>query len=206
MRGWVLSFLLVMLACLAAGPMPEARAAVSRAAMEVASVRTQPSGKRIRFDAGHYPKLSLPDGRQETVRSMLNIAKPMHFGDFVWDEDRIPSGPVWVRIDLARQILSVFRDGHEVGSAVILYGTDGKRTPTGSFTVLEKNPDYYSHSYHAPMPYMLRLTKDGVAIHGSKVHEGWATHGCIGVPLGFAKLLFATAHKGDPVVILPAQS
>jgi len=206
MRGWVLSFLLVMLACLAAGPMPEARAAVSRAAMEVASVRTQSSGKRIRFDAGHYPKLSLPDGRQEMVRSMLNIAKPMHFGDFVWDEDRIPSGPVWVRIDLARQILSVFRDGHEVGSAVILYGTDGKPTPTGSFTVLEKKPDYYSHSYHAPMPYMLRLTKDGVAIHGSKVHEGWATHGCIGVPLGFAKLLFATAHKGDPVVILPAQS
>jgi hypothetical protein len=206
MRGWVLSFLLVMLACPAFGPMPEARAAVSRAAMEAASVRAQPSGKRIRFDAGHYPKLSLPDGRQETVRSMLNIAKPMHFGDFVWDEDRIPSGPVWVRIDLARQILSVFRDGHEVGSAVILYGTDGKRTPTGSFTVLEKNPDYYSHSYHAPMPYMLRLTKDGVAIHGSNVHEGWATHGCIGVPLGFAKLLFATAHKGDPVVILPAQS
>jgi hypothetical protein len=184
----------------------QTRAAVTRDAMEVASIRTPPSGERVRFDAGHYPKLSLPDGRQEVVRSMLNITTPMHFGNFVWDEDRIPSGRVWVRIDLARQILSVFRDGHEIGSAVILYGTDGKPTPTGSFTILEKNPDYYSRSYHAPMPYMLRLTKDGVAIHGSKVREGWATHGCIGVPLGFAKLLFATAHKGDPVVIIPAQS
>ena len=200
-------FLLALLACLA-GVLsePQARAAVTRAAMEEASVRTPPSGARIRFDAAHTPKLSLPDGRQEVVRSMLNITTPMHFGNFVWDEDRIPAGRVWVRIDLARQILSVFRDGHEIGSAVILYGTDGKPTPTGSFTILEKNPDYYSHSSHAPMPYMLRLTKDGVAIHGSKVREGWATHGCIGVPLGFAKLLFATAHKGDPVVILPAQS
>jgi hypothetical protein len=204
MSGSVRSFLLILLACLML--MPQARAAVSRAAMEAASIRTPPSGARIRFDAGHYPKLSLPGGRQEVVRSMLNIDRPMHFGDFVWDEDRIPAGPVWVRIDLARQILSVFRDGHEIGSAVILYGTDGKPTPTGSFAILEKNPDYYSRSYQAPMPYMLRLTQDGVAIHGSTVREGWATHGCIGVPLGFARLLFTAAKKGDPVVILAAQS
>jgi lipoprotein-anchoring transpeptidase ErfK/SrfK len=137
---------------------------------------------------------------------VLNVAKPMHFGSFVWDEDHIPRGPVWVRIDLTRQLLSVFRSGHEIGSAVILYGTDGKPTPTGSFTILEKDPDHYSRSYDAPMPYMLRLTNDGVAIHGSNVREGWATHGCIGVPLDFARLLFAAASKGDLVVILPAQS
>ena len=136
---------------------------------------------------------------------MLNVTRPMHFGNFVWDEDHIPAGPVWVRIDLARQLLTVFRGGHEIGSAVILYGTDGKPTPTGSFTILEKDRDHYSHSYDAPMPYMLRLTDDGVAIHGSNVREGWATHGCIGVPLEFARLLFATARKGDLVVIVPAQ-
>jgi lipoprotein-anchoring transpeptidase ErfK/SrfK len=56
------------------------------------------------------------------------------------------------------------------------------------------------------MPYMLRLTDDGVAIHGSNVRQGRATHGCIGVPLGFAKMLFATASKGDPVFIIPAES
>jgi hypothetical protein len=160
---------------------------------------------RIWYQAGSYPRLSLPDGQQEVVRSMLKITKPMHFGDFVWNVDHIPAGAVWVRIDLTRQMLSVFRAGHEIGSAVILYGADSKSTPTGSFTILEKNPDYYSRSYHAPMPYMLRLTKDGVAIHGSNVREGWATHGCIGVPLDFAQLLFTEASKGDPVVILPAR-
>ena len=170
-----------------------------------ASNPAPPPGARIWYPARNYPLLSLPGGRREIVRSVLNITKPMRFGEFVWDENRIPQGPVWVRVDLERQFLSVFRGGHEIGSAVILYGTDGKPTPSGSFTILEKDAHHYSHSYNAPMPYMLRLTNDGVAIHGSNVREGWATHGCIGVPLDFARLLFATAAKGDPVVILPAQ-
>jgi hypothetical protein len=161
-----------------------------------------PLQSRIWYPANDYPHLVLPDGRRQVVRSMLNIAAPMRFGDFVWDDSHTPAGPVWVRIDLSRQLLSVFRDGHEIGAAVILYGVGGKPTPAGSFTILEKNPDYYSRSYDAPMPYMVRLTKDGVAIHGSNVRKGWATHGCIGVPLDFARLLFAVAGKGDPVVIL----
>ncbi len=166
----------------------------------------QLSGVRIWYGAHNYPTLALPDGRREVVRSVLNITKPMQFGGFVWDEDRIPQGPVWVRIDLTRQLLSVFRGGHEIGSAVILYGTDGKPTPTGSFTILQKDAKHVSRSYDAAMPYMLRLTEDGVAIHGSNVRQGYATHGCIGVPIDFAKLLFGAAKKGDPVVILPAQA
>lgn len=160
------------------------------------------TGVRTRYPQNDMPQLALPDGRKEIVRSVLNITKPMHFGDFVWNEDRIPDGPVWVRVDLTRQLVSVFRGGHEIGSAVILYGTDGKPTPTGSFTILEKRADYHSRSYDAPMPFMLRLTDDGVALHGSNVRQGFATHGCIGIPLDFAKLLFAAAHKGDIVAIL----
>ena len=172
-----------------------------------ASIPRPASGPRIWYRAGHYPRLTLPDGRQKTVRSVLNIIKPMHFGNFVWNDKHIPQGPVWVRIDLARQLLSVFRDGHEIGSAVILYGTDGKPTPTGEFNILAKDADHHSSTYgDAPMPYMLRLTKDGVAIHGSNVREGWATHGCIGVPLDFARKLFSVARKGDLVIILPARA
>lgn len=182
-----------------------ASASAPQAAMTAFAPPRAP-GARIWYSANHYPKFSLPDGRQEVVRSVLNITAPMRFGDYVWNEDHIPAGDVWVRVDLSRQLLSVFRDGHEIGSAVILYGTDGKPTPTGSFTVLQKAADYVSHTYDAPMPYSLRLTNDGVAIHGSSVREGYATHGCIGVPLAFARLLFGAASKGDFVVILPAKS
>ena len=139
------------------------------------------------------------------VRSLLNITSAMRFGDFVWNQDNIPQGPVFVRVDLSHQLLSVFRGGHEIGSAVILYGSDGTPTPVGRFPILEKNAHYFSHTYKVPMPFMLRLTSDAVAIHGSAVREGWATHGCIGVPLDFARLLFAATHKGDDVFILPAR-
>ena len=165
------------------------------------------SESRIWYSPNYRPTLSLPNGQQETVRSVLNITKPMKFGTFVWNENDIPKGPVWIRVDLDKQTLAVFRAGHEIGFAIILYGADFKQTPIGSFHTLQKDADHYSGSYdEAPMPYMLRLTNDGVAIHGSDVRQGWATHGCIGVPLDFARRLFSTASKGDLVVILPARS
>jgi len=49
----------------------------------------------------------------------------------------------------------------------------------------------------------LQLTGDGVSIHGSTVRWGAATHGCIGLPLDFARRLFEQAKVGDEVVIVP---
>ncbi|MEQ8773393.1 MAG: L,D-transpeptidase family protein, partial [Erythrobacter sp.] len=50
-----------------------------------------------------------------------------------------------------------------------------------------------------------RLTWDGIAIHGLPVINGYASHGCIGVPDPFAKKLFAAARRGDKVVITRGQ-
>jgi hypothetical protein len=52
------------------------------------------------------------------------------------------------------------------------------------------------------MPYMMRLTMDGVAIHGSDVREGAGTHGCLGVPLDFGARLFAEVERGTEVLVL----
>ena len=209
MRGAIL-IVLVGLSGIMLWPAANAPAAAPRGELDaksaalLAHVPENSPGTRIWYAANDYPRLKLPGGREEIVRSALNIKGPMEFGSFVWDEERIPkTGAMWVRVDLTHQILSVFRGGHEIGSAVILYGTDGKPTPTGDFKVLQKAADYHSHAYDAAMPYMLRLTDDGVAIHGSNVREGYATHGCIGVPPDFAKRLFAAMAKGDPVFIVP---
>jgi hypothetical protein len=161
---------------------------------------------RLFYPTGSSPRLSLPGGKTETVHSVLNIPGPLHYGAAVWDDARVPQGPVWVRVDLKRQLLSVFRAGHEIGTAVILYGAGDKPSPTGTFPVLQKAADYHSRSYDAEMPYMLRLTADGVAIHGSNVRRGAATHGCIGVPIDFARRLFGAVQLGDPVVILGPQA
>jgi lipoprotein-anchoring transpeptidase ErfK/SrfK len=108
-----------------------------------------------------------------------------------------------VRVDLTSQLISVFRSGDEIGTAVILYGADGVPTPTGKFPVLAKLKDHRSATYdNAPMPYTLRLTADGVSIHGSNVRWGFATHGCIGVPTAFAAKLFNAVKTGDEVLIV----
>lgn len=156
---------------------------------------------RISYPANGLPTILLPDGERRVVRSVLNVTRPMRYGDFEWNEDGVPPGPVWIRIDLKRQMLSVFRAGHEIGTAVVLYGTDHHPTPTGTFHVLEMAKAHWSNSYNAPMPFMLRLTDDGVAIHASDVQKGFATHGCIGVPPDFASRLFEQVHPGDLVAI-----
>ncbi|HKY80833.1 MAG TPA: L,D-transpeptidase family protein [Sphingobium sp.] len=142
------------------------------------------------------------DARALRVLSVLPISTPFRHGDYAWDESRAPAtGPLIITVDLKAQTLSVFRAGHEIGAAVIIYGADDKPSPLGAFPITEKDADHVSTLYDAPMPYMQRLTSDGVAIHGSDVMLGNATHGCIGVPTPFAKKLFGVTKLGDLVIV-----
>lgn len=140
------------------------------------------------------------------IKSLLNVGSRLNFGDFVWRDQGVPKGEVWLRVDLKSQLVSVFRAGHEIGTSVMLYGATEKQTPTGVFPVLAKIKDHESSIYDARMPYTLRLTGDGVSIHGSDVRWGAATHGCIGVPVEFARLIFDQAEKGTKVLILADRS
>lgn len=135
------------------------------------------------------------------VRRILDIPGPMQHGSYVWDDAGVPAGPIVVTIDLAAQTMSVFRGGYEIGAAVIIYGATDKPTPTGIFPISQKKRHHISNLYGAPMPYMLRLTNDGVAIHASDVQWGNATHGCIGLPPEFAALLFEQAQLGTKVIV-----
>ncbi|MBB3359474.1 MULTISPECIES: L,D-transpeptidase family protein [unclassified Novosphingobium] len=135
------------------------------------------------------------------VKSVLKIDGPIRFGQFYWDESQSQAGPVVITVDLTARVLSVFRDGHEIGATAILKGYGDKPTPLGVFPITQKDATHVSNLYDAPMPWMLRLTNDGVSIHGSKVEKGYATNGCVGVPDEFAKRLFKVASLGDKVII-----
>lgn len=136
------------------------------------------------------------------VRRVLKIDGPLRHGVYVWDEEGVPPGPVVITVDLKAETLSVFRGGYEIGVAVILYGATDKPSPLGVFPITQKDADHVSNLYDdAPMPYALRLTQDGVFIHGSDVDWGRATHGCIGVPTPFAEKLFGVVKLGDKVII-----
>lgn len=138
------------------------------------------------------------------IKRILPIDGPIKYGEWHWDEEGAPAeGPLVVTVDLEARVISVFRDGYEIGAAAVLLGTDEHPTPLGVFPILSKERHNVSEQYgNAPMPWTLRLTHDGVAIHGgSTVELGWASHGCIGAPDPFVSRLFDVASKGDVVII-----
>lgn len=137
------------------------------------------------------------------IKSILPVEGTIRYGDWFWDESAAPkAGKLVVTVDLEARVISAFRDGHEIGTAVALLGTQSHPTPLGTFPILTKEKDNISEKYNnAPMPHTLRLTWDGIAIHGSPVMNGYASHGCVAVPDEFAAKLFAAAKRGDKVII-----
>jgi hypothetical protein len=105
-------------------------------------------------------------------------------------------------ISLAVQRCYVYRNGVLIGVATVSTGKAGHKTPTGVFTVLQKQVHHKSNLYDsAPMPYMERLTWSGVAMHAGNLPGYPASHGCIRMPIAFAKLLYGTTERGMTVVI-----
>ena len=136
------------------------------------------------------------------VHRELPITRWLRPGEYAWDDEGAPAGRAVVVVNIRARVLSVYRGGVEIGRSSIIYGADNKPTPTGTFPILEKDADHVSNLYDAPMPHMLRLTWDGVAIHGSpELADDLATRGCVGLPRAFAQLLFGVVRVGDRVVI-----
>lgn len=123
-------------------------------------------------------------------------------GDWVWAPEIAPKGPVMVYVDLAAQIATVYRNGVRVGVSTVSSGKPGHETPTGVFSILQKDPRHRSSTYNnAPMPYQERLTWDGVALHAGGLPGYPESHGCVHLPMEFSRLLFGTTTLGGTVVI-----
>ena len=165
-------------------------------------VQTLPAAPTAALAPKPAPKPA-PSAGGFVIRSILPVEGTFRYGDWYWDESAAPAtGPLVITVDLQARVISAFRDGHEIGTAVVLVGTQEHPTPLGTFPILTKERNNVSEKYNdAPMPWTLRLTWDGIAIHGSPVMNGYASHGCIGVPDDFASKLFGAAKRGDKVII-----
>lgn len=140
---------------------------------------------------------------QFVVKRILPINGPIKYGEWHWNTDGVPAdGKIIMTVDLKARVISVFKGGYEIGAAAVLLGTDEHPTPLGVFPIKYKMRHNVSEKYNnAPMPYSMFLTDDGVALHGSDVENGYASHGCVGMPDAFAAKVFAVAKKGDRVII-----
>jgi len=127
-------------------------------------------------------------------------------GEFTWNPERAPSGPVVVLVSIPDQRVAVYRSGTLIGAATCSTGKPGHSTPAGVFVILQKDKNHHSSTYNnASMPYMERLTWQGVALHAGNLPGYPASHGCIRLPLEFAKLLFGVTTLGTPVIVADAK-
>ena len=124
-------------------------------------------------------------------------------GEFVWNPGVAPDGPIVVVVSLTEQRSYVYRNGVEIGYTTVSTGKPGHETPTGIFTILQKDKNHHSSKYNnAPMPYQQRLTWDGVALHAGGLPGYPESHGCVHLPSKFAEALFGASHMGMTVVVV----
>ena len=140
------------------------------------------------------------DATAATPAPTLEALKP---GQFYWHPEFSPAGPLTLVVSLDEQRLFVYRNGVAIGVSTVSTGKPGKDTPTGVFTILQKKVEHYSNLYNsAPMPYMQRLTWDGIALHAGNLPGYPASHGCIRLPREFAKQLFGVTNYSSTTVII----
>ena len=110
---------------------------------------------------------------------------------------------VLIVVSIPSQKLFAFKDGELWDTSEVSTGKPGNDTPTGVFPILQKKVHHRSTLYDdAPMPFMQRLTWDGVALHAGRVPGYPASHGCIRLPKAFAKELYGiTTHTSTIVIV-----
>jgi len=138
----------------------------------------------------------------------VNTLKP---GQFVWFDEASAEpasyggtdGPISIVISIPQQLAYVYRGGMLIAVSTVSTGRAGHATPTGDFTILQKQKFHRSNLYsNAPMPWMQRLTWDGIALHAGHLPGYPASHGCIRLPNAFARQLFAMTEMGAQVSVV----
>jgi len=145
-----------------------------------------------------------------------------------WDGDASAGKPT-VKISLGEQRAYFYKSGQLVGISQLSTGREGLNTPSGRFSIVQKDLNHVSSKYGdyvddadnvvkanvelgkdpkppgthfkgAPMPYFMRIV-DGVGMHAGYLPGYPASHGCIRMPEFMAENFFKSVSTGTPVTI-----
>jgi len=137
----------------------------------------------------------------EAMHAMLGRTS-LRPGEFHWSPNVPVDGDVAITVDIANQVAFVFKGSQLIGVTNVSTGKKGHPTPLGFWTINWKRPMYRSRKYdNAPMPFMQNIDDKGIAIHGGVTPGYPASHGCIRLPMGFAKKLYEITDLDDMVYI-----
>ncbi|HEY4124913.1 MAG TPA: L,D-transpeptidase [Rhizomicrobium sp.] len=151
--------------------------------------------------AAMVPAFAFNPGAKTSSVAQADINK-LRPGQFIWALNLAPAGPLTIVVNLPSQLLYVYRNGVRIGASTVSSGMRRHETPTGIFMILQKAKEHRSTIYNsASMPFMQRLTWDGVALHAGGVPGFPTSHGCVHLPLTFSELLFKETGAGATVII-----
>ena len=157
--------------------------------------------RRLRSAAAHATAALLLAGAL-TVPAFAAEDAALSPGTYEWMPDASVAGPVTVVVSLPEQMAYVYRGETRIGRSTISSGKPGHDTPPGVYEILEKDRNHRSNKYNdAPMPFMQRLTWDGVALHAGHIPGYPASHGCVRLPREFAEALFQVTERGGRVIV-----
>ncbi|HVH49715.1 MAG TPA: L,D-transpeptidase family protein [Sphingomicrobium sp.] len=123
-------------------------------------------------------------------------------GRYLWRDVPESAGPERVVVSLGDQLAYLYRGDTLMAVTTISSGREKNPTPTGIFNILEKKPMHRSRKYdNAPMPFMQRIDKYGIALHAGHNPGQPASHGCIRLPAQFAAKLYKVTGVGTTVMI-----
>ena len=116
--------------------------------------------------------------------------------------ESMPKGPLQLMVSINDQRAVLYSNGVRVADAKVSTGTSSHPTPTGVFSIIQKNRWHRSNLYGAaPMFYMHRLTWSGIALHEGHLPGFAASHGCIRMPTDFVSRLWNVSKLGMRVVV-----
>ena len=159
------------------------------------------------WSVGHTVTSSALPAKMLSRVGVEQAVRNLRPGQSIWAPQVSPAGPIVLIVSLPQQRAYLFRNGVLIGVSTASTGKKGHATPTGVFTILQKQIDHKSNLYSdAPMPFMQRLTWDGIALHAGNLPGFPASHGCIRLPMKFAKSLYSVTRLGLTVVITDQES
>ena len=215
-RGVALGALGLLLAVPAAAQTPAAQAPVAQdpAAQQAPTAEPAPAQPDPAVSPAVEPvpappvvPTPEPEPRPEPKAVKKGPPDSLKPGQFVWESRDAYANPLRMVIVLDIQRMYVFDGDSLVGFTTVSTGKKGKETPTGVFKILQKKIYHESNLYaNAPMPFMQRLTWDGIALHAGHNPGYPASHGCIRLPKTFAKSLYDATMMDGEVVILDSLS
>ena len=152
----------------------------------------------------YQAKMEASDAASQAMLDMMQAFgfRKLKPGQYLWRDVPESAGPERVVVSLTDQLAYLYRGDSLMAVATISSGEPGRDTPTGIFAVRGKTPMYRSKKYdNAPMPFAQFIDEYGVAMHAGHNPGYPASHGCIRLPVAFAKKLYTVTGVGTPVYI-----